>query len=134
MNMKTKRATKKTKTAIIFSGNAVCVLSFLAAILLLSIIAFLTKNPLSVSDTYSPLAFAFGGALAGKIGKKALGEGKTFLFCPPIFLLTVLLLGILLSGGKISLSALLSEAIYLASAYFMFFVSGRKRKTRRARR
>lgn len=131
--MKAKKHGQKSRTGSVLLGTGICLFSFLFTVLIFSLIARFTKDPLSFSSTYSPLAFAAGGLLAGWIGKRMLGQGRLFLFCPPIFLLTVLLIGLLLSGGRLSPSALLSEAILLACSYFAFFVFGRKPKARRRR-
>ncbi len=113
-------------------GGVICIFSFLAVMLLAAMLILTTKNPLLYSDTFSPLAFALSGALAGLIGRKALGEGRLFLFCPPLVLLLALLAGLLLSGGKIALSALLSELIFLGGSYLAFFLAkGRGTKRRR---
>ena len=111
-------------------GYAICLFSFLSVLLLFSILVFLTKDPLSNSDRFSPLIFAAAGALTGLIGKKLLSK-RLFLFCPALLMLTALLLGIFLSGGHIALSALLSEGIYLATAILSFSVVGAKRKRKR---
>lgn len=122
-----------TPAGAILLGGVICIFSFLAVMLLAAMLILTTKNPLLYSDTFSPLAFALAGALAGLIGRKALGEGRLFLFCPPLVLLLALLAGLLLSGGRIALSALLSELIFLGAAYLAFFLAkgrGTKRKHR----
>ncbi len=132
--MKTRHNRKNaTKSGAILCGSSICILSFLAVMLLFSIVLCLTKDPLSSSDKFSPLAFATAGMLAGIIGRRVLSEGRIFLFCPPLLLLAVLLLGLLLSEGRISISALLSEGIYLGCCYFSFFVFA-KRARRRGKR
>ena len=131
--MKTKHPhTQNTPAKRLLIGYAICLFSFLSVLLLSSILVFLTKDPLSNSDRFSPLIFAAAGVLAGVIGKKLLPE-RLFLFCPALLMLTALLLGIFLSGGHIALSALLSEGIYLAAAILAFSVVGAKRKHKRHR-
>ena len=119
--------------AKILLGGGICILSFLGVMLLFSMLILTTKNPLKNSDAFSPLAFAVAGIFAGWIGRKALGDGRIFLCCPPLLLLISLLLGLLLSGGKISLSAILSELIFLGASYLAFYLA-RKKSTRKKRR
>ena len=92
-----------------------------------------SKNPIAGSDTFSPLAFAVAGGIAGLIGRKCLGIGKLFLFCPAFVLLLALLIGLFLTGGKIAPSALLSELIYLGSCYLAFYLAKEKSRSRRRR-
>ena len=120
--------------AALLLGSGTCILSFLAVMLLSAMLVLTTKKPLHYSDSLSPLAFALAGALAGLIGRKCLGIGRLFLLCPALVLLFALLLGLFLSGGKIALSALLSELIYLGAAYLTFYVARERHKSRKPRR
>ena len=135
MKKKTHRYQKQEKTPAmaIFLGCGVCILSFFGIMLLSAILILATKNPLTYSDSFSPLAFAAAGALAGLIGRRFLGTGRLFLFCPALTLLLALLAGIFLSGGKIALSALLSELIFLGASYLFFYLA-RERSARKKHR
>ncbi len=125
---------ENSPAAKIFLGCGICILSFLGVMLLFSMLILTTKNPLANSDAFSPLAFAISGMVAGWIGRKTLGEGRLFLCCPPLVLLISLLLGLLLSGGKISLSALLSELIFLGATYLAFYLAKKKNPRKKRHR
>ena len=122
-----------TPAGAFLRGSAICIFSFLAVILLSAMLVSATKNPLADRDRYSPLIFALAGAMAGFLGQKC-GGGRLFLFCPPLFVLFGLLLGLFLSGGRISPSALLSETIYLGAAYLAFYLAKQKGTRKRKRK
>ena len=123
-----------TPTAALLRGGGICIFSFLAVMLLSSMLILATKNPLANSDIYSPLSFALAGGIAGFLLRKCGGNGKIPLFCPPLFILLGLLIGLFLSGGKISPSALLSQGIYLGAAFLAFYLAKRKDGRRRRRK
>ena len=124
---------KAPATAILI-GCGACILSFFATLLLFSMLMLMTKNPLVYSDTFSPLSFAVAGAIAGWIGRRLLGIEGHFLFCPALVILIALLMGLLLTGGRIALSALLSELIYLGACYLTFYLAGKRRERKIKRR
>ena len=118
----------------ILLGGGICTFSFLAVMLLSSMLILATKNPLANSDIYSPPAFALAGIVSGFLLRKCGGDGKILLFCPPLFILLGLLIGLFLSGGKISPSALLSQGIYLGAALLAFYLAKRKEGRRKRRK
>ena len=126
--MKAKCKSKKISTqGILLRGFGICTLSLFSVLILGSMLILMTKDPLGNSDRFSPLIFALCGGIAGLLGKKCT-QGKTFLLCPPLLMLTMLLIGLFLSGGRIAPSALLSEGIYLGAAYLLYYISGTHRK------
>jgi hypothetical protein len=129
--MKTKRKSmQKTPQKALALGFFLCLFSLLAVLFLSAMLILFTKDPLTNSDRFSPLAFAAAGALAGLVGRKC-AIGKPFLLCPALLMLVGLLLGLFLSGGHIAPSALLSEGIYLGAAYLFFYLGGVQRKKKR---
>ena len=131
----TKHGKRFTSPAsMVLLGGGICIFSFLAVMLLSSMLILATKNPLANSDIYSPLAFALAGIVSGFLLRKCGGDGKILLFCPPLFILLGLLIGLFLSGGKISPSALLSQGIYLGASLLAFYLAKRKGTQKRKRK
>lgn len=133
--MKTKKHQKQMRSpaAELLVGMGICVLTFLAVMLLAAMMILTTKKPLANSNAFSPLVFAVAGLFSGWIGRKIFGKRRIFLFCPLLILLIALLIGLLLSGGRIALSALLSELIYLGASYLAFYIA-KERSAKKNRR
>ena len=134
--MKTKQARNKnsSKGKAIFGGILISVLSLVSVIAVGSLLILMTKDPLSNSDRFSPLCYAVAGLLSGRIGKRLITEGRLFLFCPPLVVLSLLLLGLFLNGGIVPPSALFSEMLFLLSSYLAFFLHKRHHVKKGARR
>ena len=106
----------------------------LALTMLCSLIAFYTKNPTSLVGILSIAVMLATGAISGFCMSRLKGDGGVLIsaLCSLLFILILLMIGLIIGGGHISLGSIINYLCYLAvSVLFAFF--GR-RKGRRHRR
>ena len=98
--------------------------------LLLAFVSALTANPTSLLGILAVAALLLSGGIYGFVASKFKVEGgRVFtLLSALLFSLLIILLGIILSGGKMNISVLIGQVIYVLTALLFSALGGVKRK------
>ena len=113
------------------SAVLLVLLSFIVAIIAASV-----KNPTSMIGILALFALTVSGAISGFVTSKIKGEGGFGIAALAALTVTMLimLLGIILCGGKLSGGTLMNCACYMGISSFSGFIAKNRPKKRRKRR
>lgn len=109
------------------------VIVFLALSVIGALIVYFQADPLRVADVASLVVLLLSAAVAGFLNAKLTGEGKLAVvgLSSLTFCLVLLLIGLVATGGGVTLRVFLNYLCYIGIALFFGWLGSRETKKRR---
>ena len=111
-------------------GALICALSFVATLLVFSLLLSLFENPIAKISLFALLAFLVSGAVSAFINAKRKVEGGTLFSLLSSLIASTLFfsVGLIVSRGKIELSLLMNVLCYILISFVFARLASIKKK------
>ena len=131
-----KRKFKKDGHGGFIIGTGICILAFVASLLIFSLILSFLENPIALISISALLSYIISGAVSAFINAKRKGEGGTLTALLSSLLASALFfsVGFIISRGKIELSLLMNIFCYVLVSLVFAKIAGTNKKRYKFRR
>lgn len=131
-----KRRIKRGEISGIYAlliGVGICAAAVLVISFVMTLISLTTSDPTALTEVMSLVALLLGGAVSAFINSKVKSEGGLVisLLSALTFVLLLLLIGLIMSGGALPFKCIANYLCYMGVSALTGFLGSRKRARRR---
>lgn len=114
-------------------GVGICTAMMLLFSVVMTLVSITTSDPTSLTEVLSLVALLLGGAVSAFINSRLKSEGGFLisLFAALAFVLVLLLIGLIMSGGTLPFKCIANYLCYMGVSALTGFLGSRKRSRRR---